>query len=217
MGELWAARVLSQINKRFILVPVLSGTGDIPDHVRDLFVANARGGEISDPTAIAHEIDGIIRDNLEIDLALSDLTPRIFIGHGHSRDWERVATFVQDELKLEVEEYQKRSPVGKTVPNRLEEMLTTASFSIIVMSAEDEQYDETFRARQNVIHETGLFQGRLGFERVVVLRQKGCESFTNISGINEIEYDGENWGDVFLKIRRTVEREGLLQRVTTVC
>ena len=30
------------------------------------------------------------------------------------------------------------------------------------------------KARMNVIHEVGLFQGRLGFERAIVLLEEGC-------------------------------------------
>jgi predicted nucleotide-binding protein len=37
------------------------------------------------------------------------------------------------------------------------------------MTAEDEQADGNHHARMNVIHEVGLFQGRLGFERAIVL------------------------------------------------
>src|SRR5262249_40863935 len=134
MGELWAARMLSQLNKRFVLVPVLYGTGEIPDCVTDLFVANGRGQEITDLKALAMEIDGIVRDNLEFELAISDLTPHVFVGHGRSKDWERVASFLRGDLALEIEEYNQRSPTGKTVPARLEEMLSTSSFAIVVMS-----------------------------------------------------------------------------------
>lgn len=148
MGELWAARVLSQVNKRFVLVPVLCGTGDIPDIVSDLYVANGRGGEITNPKAVAKEIDGIVRDNLEFELSVSNLTPRVFIGHGRSPDWKQVATFLKSELNLEIEEYHKRSPVGITVPARLEEMLATSSFAIIIMSAEDEQGDGKLRGKR---------------------------------------------------------------------
>ncbi|HSK78283.1 MAG TPA: TIR domain-containing protein [Thermoanaerobaculia bacterium] len=216
MGELYAARLLSQVNRRFVLVPVLCGTSEIPDIVRDLYVANAKGGEITDPRKVALEIDEIVRDNLEFELAISDLTPRVFIGHGHSADWKRVAAFLQDELKLEVEEYSKRSPAGKTVLARLEEMLSVSSFAIIVMSAEDEQVGGDLRARQNVIHEVGLFQGRLGFEKAIVLRQQGCQAFSNISGLNEIQYDSGNWDEALDKIRLALEREGLVGRAVSV-
>jgi hypothetical protein len=47
---------------------------------------------------------------------------------------------------------------------------------------------------------------------VIPLRHKNCESFTNVSGINEISYDLDNLDDVFAKIRRVAVREGLLPR-----
>jgi hypothetical protein len=32
-------------------------------------------------------------------------------------------------------------------------------------------------------HEVGLFQGRLGFEKAIVLLEDGCEEFSNIKGL----------------------------------
>lgn len=215
MGELYASRVLSQLNRRFVFVPVLCGTKGIPDYVSDLYVANSSGRPIKNVKKLASEIDGIVRDNRDFEVAISDLKHRVFIGHGHSKDWQRVAEFVETQLSLKVEEYHKSSPLGYTVTARLEQMLAISSLAIIVMSAEDEQQDQTLRARQNVIHEVGLFQGRLGFEKVIVLRHKRCQSFSNVSGINEVQYNSKNWNEVFEKIRRVAEREGLLPTAGT--
>jgi predicted nucleotide-binding protein len=52
-------------------------------------------------------------------------------------------------------------------------MLDDASFAFLVLTAEDERSDATTQARTNVIHEVGLFQGRLGFERAIVLLEEG--------------------------------------------
>jgi len=212
MGELWAGRMLSQMNKRFVLVPVLCGTDGIPDYVSDLFVANSPGGPIVDTEVLAAEIDSIVRDNRDFEIAVADLKPRVFIGHGRAGDWHKIAEFVSRDLGLVVEEYEKDSAVGYTVTARLEQMLATSSLAIIVMSPEDEQKDAAVRARQNVVHEVGLFQGRLGFEKVIPLRHKSCEVFSNLSGINEIQYDADSWSTVFAKIRGVAEREGLVPR-----
>ena len=56
------------------------------------------------------------------------------------------------------------------------------------MTAEDEQPDGTLRARENVIHEAGLFQGRLGFEKAIILLEEGCEEFSNIEGLGQIRF-----------------------------
>ena len=73
------------------------------------------------------------------------------------------------------------------------------------------------RARQNVVHEAGLFQGRLGFAGAVVLLEKGAEEFSNIHGIVQIRFDKgrikETFGDVVATIRREF-RKGRPNRVT---
>ena len=38
----------------------------------------------------------------------------------------------------------------------------------------------------NVVHETGLFQGRLGFNKAIVLMEDGCDEFSNIHGLTQI-------------------------------
>ena len=49
------------------------------------------------------------------------------------------------------------------------EMLDTAAVALLVMTAEDERTDGAAVARQNVVHEAGLFQGRLGFAQRTIL------------------------------------------------
>jgi predicted nucleotide-binding protein len=61
-------------------------------------------------------------------------------------------------------------------------MLDAASFAFLIMTAEDEHADKTFHARRNVLHEIGLFQGRLTFEKAIVLLEEGCTEFSNIHG-----------------------------------
>ena len=81
------------------------------------------------------------------------------------------------------------------------------------MTAEEEHVDGKLYARPNVMHEVGLFQGRLGFERAIVMMEEGCAEFSNIQGINQIRFPP---GDVLARseeIRRVLEREGFLKHV----
>src|SRR2546425_2314032 len=65
-------------------------------------------------------------------------------------------------------------------------MLDKAGFALIVLTAESERTDAVVLARQNVVHEAGLFQGRLGWRKAIVLREDGCEEFSNITGLGQI-------------------------------
>jgi predicted nucleotide-binding protein len=78
------------------------------------------------------------------------------------------------------------------------------------MTAEDEQSDGQLHARMNVIHEAGLFQGRLGFQRAIVLLEDGCEEFSNIQGLGQIRFPKGDIRAVFEEVRQVLEREGLL-------
>lgn len=135
---------------------------------------------------------------------------RIFIGHGRSGDWNALKDFIRDRLNLDYDEFNRDSPAGLTGKERLEQMLDNACFAFLVMTAEDEHADGSRHARENVIHEIGLFQGRLGFSRAIILLEEGCEEFSNIHGIQQIRF---RKGDLQAKrddIRQVLEREGIL-------
>jgi predicted nucleotide-binding protein len=135
---------------------------------------------------------------------------RVFIGHGRSQLWARVQVFLQSELKLEVVTYEAESRVGKSIVSILEDLLAQATFAVLVLTAEDEVADGGKRARQNVVHEAGLFQGRLGFERAVLLKQEGVEEFTNVAGLQHIPFSGERIDQTFYELQRVLKREGLI-------
>ena len=70
-----------------------------------------------------------------------------------------------DRLHLTIDEFNSVSTAGVATSNRLEEMLDNAAFAFLILTAEDEQADRTLRARENVVHETGLFQGNSALKR----------------------------------------------------
>lgn len=65
-------------------------------------------------------------------------------------------------------------------------------------------------ARENVIHEAGLFQGRLGFRKAVILLEETCQEFSNIQGLGQIRFRSGEIRAIFEEIRRVLEREGIL-------
>lgn len=102
--------------------------------------------------------------------------PTVFIGHGRATDWRDLHDHLTRHQGYTVEAYETGARAGHDI-----------------------------RARQNVVHEAGLFQGRLGFDRAVIVAKRGVETFTNSDGIQRIEYTAEireTFGDVVATLKR---------------
>jgi predicted nucleotide-binding protein len=140
----------------------------------------------------------------------STIGNKVFIGHGHSEVWKELRDFIRDRLHLEWEEYSRIMTAGQSRKERLSNMLNSSCFAFLIMTAEDENPNGELQARMNVIHEVGLFQGRLGFEKAIILLEKDCQEFSNISGLDYIPFDKDNIVAIYEKIREVLEREGIL-------
>lgn len=135
----------------------------------------------------------------------------VFIGHGQSLLWKDLKDFIQDRLRLPWDEFNRVPIAGTTNIARLSEMLDAAAIAFLVMTGEDEQTDGKIRARMNVIHEAGLFQGRLGFTKAIIVLEEGCEEFSNIQGLGQIRFPKGNIQAAFEEIRQVLEREKILE------
>lgn len=134
----------------------------------------------------------------------------VFIGHGRSPMWRELKDFVEDRLRLPADEFNRVPVAGVTNIARLSEMLDAAAIGFVIMTAEDETNEGAMRARMNVIHEVGLFQGRLGFTRGIVMLEDGCEEFSNIQGLGQIRFPKGRISAAFEDVRQVLEREGIL-------
>ena len=143
-------------------------------------------------------------------MATDRIGTNVFIGHGKSHLWRELKDFVQDRLGLPWDEFNRVPVAGVTNIARLSEMLDAAAIALLVMTAEDEMADGGVQARMNVIHEAGLFQGRLGFTKAIVLLEEGCTEFSNIQGLGQIRFPKGNIRASFEEVRQVLEREGVL-------
>lgn len=139
-----------------------------------------------------------------------EIGTNVFIGHGRSPAWKDLKDFIQDRLRLPWDEFNRVPVPGRTNIDRLSEMLNDAAIAFLVMTAEDEHPDGTTHARENVVHEAGLFQGKLGFSKAIILLEQGCEQFSNIQGLGQIRFPKGNIKAAFEDVREVIEREGLL-------
>lgn len=144
-------------------------------------------------------------------VAVDRIGTNVFIGHGRSGAWRELKDFLQDRLGLPWDEFNRVPVAGVTNIARLAEMLDAAAVALLVMTAEDEMADGAVQARMNVVHEAGLFQGRLGFTKAILLLEDGCAEFSNVQGLGQIRFPKNRIGAAFEEIRRVLEREGLIE------
>ncbi len=146
---------------------------------------------------------------------------RVFIGHGQTFDWYALQNFLEKDLKLKVDEFNRVPIGGVSTKERLQQMLCSSCFAFLVLTADDEiavndsahEQDKIRKqARMNVIHEAGLFQGKLGFEYAIILLENGCEEFSNIHGVGQIRFDKGKLSSTFHEVRRHLEDRGILPK-----
>jgi len=131
----------------------------------------------------------------------------IFISHGHNELLKfKLKDFLISRLQKKPIILSDEANQGLTVVEKLETVSEKCSFAIILLTKDDEQKDGGMRARQNVIHEIGFFQGKYGRNRVILLAEQGIELFTNISGITRIDFKPDHFEGVFEKLRLEIER-----------
>ena len=136
---------------------------------------------------------------------------RIFIGHGQSPMWRELKDFIYDRLTLPWDEFNREAVAGTSTFDRISSMLESSNFAFLIMTAEDQHSDATTHARQNVVHEVGLFQGRLGPKKAIILLEEGCEEFSNIVGLSQIRFPKGRISAVFEDVRHVLERENIIK------
>jgi predicted nucleotide-binding protein len=131
--------------------------------------------------------------------------PIVFIGHGHSEDWKKLRDHLRDMHGFEIEAYEAGPRAGHTIENVLEKMLEKATVAFFVMTGEDETVAGSINPRLNVVHELGLFQGKLGFKKAIILLKRGVAEFSNIEGLQQIRFTDIK--EVFGEVVATINRE----------
>lgn len=131
----------------------------------------------------------------------------VFIGHGRNQDWREIKDHLQDKHQYRVVAFEVGARSGHSIRRILENMLSSSSFALLIMTGEDNTTEGDARARQNVVHELGLFQGKLGFDRAIAVVEEGVEVFTNLDGVQQIRYDRGNVETTYGEILATLRRE----------
>lgn len=176
-----------------------------PFPVTTWVIAHPEASRVDDFIA---EIEGYGRplsDHWVRESVRSDI-PSVFIGHGRSRPWGVLQDYLT-ESGVKVTYFEAEERAGKWNLGVIDSLANESNIAFLVHTAEDEQADGSIRARQNVIHETGFFQGRLGIEREIVVREDGCDSFNNLDGLSEIRFGAGDIRECFGRVLEVLRRE----------
>jgi len=130
---------------------------------------------------------------------------RVFITHGRAADWREVQAHIEKDLKLDTIELSQEPNLGQTVIEKLLDAADNCDSAVIVMTGDDKDAAGNLRARENVMHEIGFFQGRYGRGRVVVLHEEGVGIPTNLAGVVYVPFPKDGIGSAFYVLDRDLK------------
>ncbi|THF84853.1 DNA-binding protein [Deinococcus sp. KSM4-11] len=119
---------------------------------------------------------------------LSPRPRRVFLSHGRDAAWREIQEFVERTLEIPTLELAQEANRGRTIFQKLIDESDNCGYAVIVMTGDDFTLDEQVRARENVIHEIGYFQGKYGADRVCLLHENEVNIPTNIQGVVYIPF-----------------------------
>jgi hypothetical protein len=130
----------------------------------------------------------------------------IFIGHGRAKDWLELKVFEgTPECCVRIQQR-----VGGWIAKPTALRRHAQACHLRILGAEDQHADGRPHARENVIHEAGLFQGKLGFRKAILLVEDECERPSNVHGLTYIGFPKHRISAAFEEIRRVLEREHII-------
>lgn len=135
------------------------------------------------------------------------MEPTIFIIHGHDEEMKRSVQLFLNRAKLKDIVLHEQPDKNRTIIEKLIEEGETASYVIALLSPDDTQNDGTHRARQNVILEIGYFIGKLGREKVRILRKGDTVIPSDLQGILYENYDKD--GAWRIKLTKEMKSVGI--------
>jgi predicted nucleotide-binding protein len=162
-------------------MPKSSGTSD----------NNGRGYIVqSELSALQSDLSYIfeVRSNSQIGEVVEEKPRRIFISHGTSTEWYKVQAYIERDIQIPTLELAQEANFGRTILQKLSEESNKCSYAVIIMTGDDESSDGKPKARENVMHEIGFFQGKFGLQNVCLLYEEGTTIPSNIHGLVYIPF-----------------------------
>lgn len=130
--------------------------------------------------------------------------PRLCIIHGRSNDWKKLKEFLQNEMKTsEPKEMGEEYGKSDTLAEKWERITADLDGTIALVTPDDKgglvndegrtikekEIKYTSRARENIWLEVGWFWGKLGRDRVLILRKGETNIPSDWMGVEYAKYD----------------------------
>lgn len=165
---------------------------------------------INQATPIIQNIDYIIevRANYRVgeNIMNKERPKKIFISHGRSKEWYKLQAYIEKDIKLETLELAQEPILGRTVLQKLNDEAGRCGYAVIVMTGDDIVGEEV-RARENVMHEIGFFQGKYGLQNVTLLHEEGVNIPSNIHGLVYIPFPKDTVEATFGALTRELKAQ----------
>jgi len=129
-----------------------------------------------------------LRANSELAAPEANSISRVFISHGSAIDWREIQEYIERDLEIKTLELAQEASSGRTILQKLEEESSKCDYAVIVMTGDDIDADGNKKARENVMHEIGYFQGKYGLSSVCLLHEEGTNIPSNIHGLVYIPF-----------------------------
>lgn len=139
-----------------------------------------------------------------------DAATSVCICHGRSGEWKELRAYIENGLHLPSGEFNRVPVAGLANFARLAELLRQSAFAVLVLTGDDEDAEGAPVAGMNVVHEAGLFQGRLGFGRAVILVEEGCGDLSQVHGLPRIRFPKGHIASAFGELRALLEQEKII-------
>jgi len=135
----------------------------------------------------------------------------VFVAHGGGEQWHVLKEFIEQECGLPAYAFESGAWESRNVTEALAQYLDRCSFAVCVLTAEDATEDGRRLPRQNVIHEVGLFQGRYGFDRVLLLVEEGCD-FVGSPSLGTATFPPNAIETAFWRLFKMIRTDGFFRR-----
>lgn len=146
--------------------------------------------------------------------AVASVANKVFLSQAHgSSVAQKVKKYIEQNLGLKVMIYTDSAVAGKGPFENLEVMASQCGYAVVVLTKDDEVTGRNRsvgegllngqkRGRQNVIHEIGYCQAKMGADRVLILFEAGVEKPSNFEYLHGQQFTKGKLENVFRFLSR---------------